>query len=266
MSTRIIFCLMVSMLVKGADSLFAQQADSLALPGFEKITVFRLQDLQPTDNLLQAIPAKSTEKPHKAGDPLPPLTNKGKWILKFNPVLVIRGDVPLYLERRINHTVSLEVAAGITFQDYFKEAIINDQPLDKKDPGVANLSGLSGKFAVRFYPSHTAPNDFYISPEVDVKNYRKEVSGIYQNDAGTYQHGTLMDQQKYMDVLAICGTQNTPEFDESVYLDWFVGIGIRVGTEDNVVNSEGNAATIELKHVNVMNPVLTIGVKLGLGL
>ncbi|HXC05279.1 MAG TPA: hypothetical protein VNZ86_11040 [Bacteroidia bacterium] len=244
----------------------AQQADSMRSPRIEQVNVFSPSDLNLGDNLFQAIPSKPVGEEKPVVRTLQPLTRKGKWILKFDPLLIVRGDVPLFLERRLSHMFSLEAAAGVTFQDYFKQVLINDQPLDHKDPNVSNLSGLSGKLALRIYPHGTAPGDFYFSPQVDIKNYRKDVTGIYLNNSGNYERGVLRDQQKYMDLLAVCGTQNTLELDDYVYLDWYIGVGLRIGQEDNVTHNEQNTAVLELKSQRITTPVLRLGVKLGLGI
>ncbi|MFI5149891.1 MAG: hypothetical protein ACHQRM_09180 [Bacteroidia bacterium] len=259
-------CYILWFVLLAAGQGVSQQRDTSASPGFIRVSVFSPSDLEQPGSLFQAIPAKPPVAEKPVPGPLMPLPRKGKWILKFNPLLIVRGDVPLYLERRLSHNVSIEAAAGVTFRDYFKQVLLENQPLDKNDPNVSELSGLSGKFAIRFYPHHTAPGDFYFSPEMDLKNYRKDVNGIYVNSSGNYVRGTLHDQQKYLDFYAVCGSQNTLELDEYIYLDWYIGVGVRLGQESNVTNSELNAATIELKQQRIAIPVLNLGVKLGFGI
>jgi hypothetical protein len=194
-----------------------------------------------------------------------PVTNSLSWAIKCNPTVLFRGELPVYFERRLNKSFSMEAAVGVTFEDFLKESVIQGKSIFQKDPNVDKLSGITSKLALRYFPRHNAFSDLYVSPEVDFKNYRKDVSGVYMGADNRYTSGKLRDKQVYVDFKAILGFQNTDEFNNEFYTDWYVGIGLRVGTEDNVVADELNANVIQSKHVNVLTPVLTVGVKIGLG-
>ncbi len=187
------------------------------------------------------------------------------WAVKCNPVVLFRGEVPVYLERRLSRIFSLEAALGMTFEDFFKTSVVQGKPLFPKDPNVNYLSGFTGKLSFRYFPRGGALSGLYISPEIDFKNYRKDVSGVYLGSDARYASGKLRDQQNYMDLKALVGFQKTDEISHDFYFDWYLGAGLRAGYEDNVVADEKNANVIKVNHSDVLSPLITLGVKIGLG-
>jgi hypothetical protein len=198
--------------------------------------------------------------PHRAS----PLALR-TWILKFNPCLIVRGEVPIYLERKLSSDFSMEGAVGTTFQDYFKKVFLEGKDYSQKDPNTEYLSGIAAKLSLRYFPKHVVLSDVYISAEVDFTNYRKNVSGAFLSSTGGYQEGKLMDQQKYFDYLVILGSQNSKEVDQEIFLDWFLGAGVRTGIENNVMRIENNSQILVQKQASVLSPILTLGLKIGLG-
>jgi hypothetical protein len=188
-----------------------------------------------------------------------------RWILKCNPVALGRGQLPVYVERRIHAKYSLEAALGITFEDYFKSIFLQGKQAFQKDPKETHLSGITAKLALRYFPRGTALSGLYFSPEMDWTNYRKDIQGVYLQTDNTYANGSLRDQQKYIDFKALLGYQTLESGDSDISMDWYVGIGLRAGEENNVVLDERNANVIKLSHGTVYSPVIAIGIKLGLG-
>jgi hypothetical protein len=187
------------------------------------------------------------------------------WVVKLNPFLLIHGEIPVYLERKLAKSFSLEAGLGLTTEDYFKDFLLLQKLIIPRSPNVEKLGGVTAKLALKYYLKHTALTNVYISPEVDYKNYRKYVSGTYSNSGGNFSRGRLLDQQKYMDYTVVVGSKKTTEWDHDLYFDWYIGAGLRSGTEDNVVIDENNPLVIRLKTVNVISPLLVFGIKLGLG-
>jgi hypothetical protein len=75
----------------------------------------------------------------------------------------------------------------------------------------------------------------------------------------------LLDKQEYVDYLILIGSQNSREQDEEIFLDWFLGAGLRSGQENDVLRSENNSQMIVQRKVTVLAPMITFGVKIGLG-
>jgi hypothetical protein len=204
-----------------------------------------------------------TPAPEPLADPFAPVA---KWILKCNPLILIRGQVPVYMEHKLSSKFSVEGAAGFTLEDYGKEALVQGKTLFQKASNVQQLSGPCAKVALRYYPRGTALSEVYFSPEFDFTDYRKDVTGVYMNSGGRYANGILRDQQDYFDLRLILGFQNTDNYDSDFYFDWYIGAGIRAGSENNVSPEEGNPNAILVKHADVITPTVSVGVKIGLGL
>ncbi|MFI5149890.1 MAG: hypothetical protein ACHQRM_09175 [Bacteroidia bacterium] len=206
---------------------------------------------------LEARPASEPVKEDAAPD--------SKWIIKCNPLIFIVGQVPFYVEHKLGKRYSVEAAAGPVFDNYGKETFVNGKPIFQKIPNVQQLMGGCGKLAMRYYPRQTALSELYFSPELDFTDYRKDISGVFMNSSGRYANGNLRDQQDYMDLRVIAGFQNTESEDSDFYFDWYAGIGLRVGSENNVIPEEGNPNAIRIKHTDVFSPTISVGVKIGMG-
>ena len=49
-----------------------------------------------------------------------------KNVLKINPLLFLRGEIPLYYERALSHRLSAEIAVGVTFRNYLGGGFTGD--------------------------------------------------------------------------------------------------------------------------------------------
>ena len=230
-----------------AVNLFSQNP----VPAIERITVFG--EYHPP---VSAPPVQTTETEESI---------RPAWILKFSPTLLSRGELPVFIERRISSRCGIEVAAGITFQDFLKQTFFPNQPVLQANQIEEKLSGIVAKLSFHYYLGKSAPSELYCAPQIEFKNYRKDVHGVYFEN-GRYAAGKVRDQQTYMDIKAMLGYQPTEEFERDFFFDWFIGAGLRLGSEDNVIADERNSNIIKLHHVNVLRPVITAGVKLSLGL
>jgi hypothetical protein len=190
--------------------------------------------------------------------------NTSKWSLKCNPLILFRGEVPVYLEGKLSSAWSTEVGLGVTFTDYLKDIILKGKTLGGKDPNVDHLSGICAKWNVRYYPRHNAGEGLYVAPEVDCTTYRKDVKGVYLNSDNQYEGGKLRDKQSYLDGLVLLGWKVSNPAENDFSFDWFVGAGVRTGAEDNVIPDEKNANVIRISHADEVNPILTLGVKIGI--
>ncbi len=242
------------------------QTEGISIPDtsrIEKVNVFGgVSPSKPVDMVVDDTQSSSVAYNTPLHEPLP----APDWTLKCNPVILARGEVPVYLEHKLNTSWSTEAAIGITFRDMIKDDVLQEKPLFQKDPNADVLSGLCGKIALRYFPGHHACSDFYFSPELDYTSYRKDITGVYMGSDGQYVKGKLRDEQQYADFRFQVGWQNSDALDSDFSFDWFLGAGIRLGSENNVEPDERNANVIVLNHANVVTPVIALGVKIGLGL
>jgi hypothetical protein len=188
-----------------------------------------------------------------------------KWMIKFNPVLIARGEAPVIIERRLGRAFSLESGLGFTTEDYFKELFIQGKLFDQKETNITKLNGITARLSLRWYLRQEALSGFYIAPELVFANYRKDVEGVYLGPGGRYTSGKLRDQQNYLDFIATFGSQNAIESNGEFYLDWYLGAGLRKGMEDNVIPDEGNSPAIKVNRVSGLSPLLCAGIKFGFG-
>ncbi len=257
MKRLLIHAFVLLLLLSGGMGLIAQNSpsDTSKTVSPEKVSVF--EDFTPKRSYPTASSSYSPPVIHKATLPA--------FILKCNPILLIRGQAPIYLEHKLSKSWSMEVAAGITFTDYLKAVIMQGKPLGQKDPNVNQLSGLTGKMAIRYFTGHQAGEGLYFSPELGYVDYRKDVSGVYMTPDGRYTNGKLLDEQQYFDIKALVGWQSSDPYENDFTFDWYLGLGLRMGHEDNVVPDERNANVIKVNSSDVANPLICLGVKIGLG-
>jgi|GEM_PF-2537530 len=228
-------------------------ADSVVKPG-NKVDVFK------TTVPVVASPGVSASA-NSTADPLLPVAT---WVIKCNPTILLRGQLPVYVEHKLNNRYSLEGAVGMTFEDYGK-AMLEGKPVFQKVPNEQQLTGVCAKAAARYYTRKTALSEIYLSPEMDFTDYRMDVTGVHMSD-GRYTSGKLRDQQDYFDLRFVLGFQNTENYDSDFYFDWYVGAGLRMGTENDVIPEDANPNAIRVNHTDIITPTVSLGVKVGLGL
>jgi len=220
--------------------------DSLKL---EKINVFSDVPVYPSRSTVL-----SSDKKNTSAD----------WSIKCNPFILTRGEVPVYLERRLSTDWSIEGAVGVTFADYLKEVVLKGGPLIQKDANVSRLSGICGKLGTRYYTGHNTSEGVYVALEADYTTYRKDVKGVYLDSDGRYTGGKLRDKQEYLDGVVLVGWKLSDPSENDFSFDWFIGAGVRSGMENNVVPDELNANVIRINRAEVLNPLVTVGLKIGL--
>jgi hypothetical protein len=260
--------LLICLFLLGSGGVLICQENGAEM-NIEKVNVFGESPATHATNLPETsaveAPASSPKEIPAAAPKKTTSESQRSWILKYNPCLIVHGEVPFYLERKLSRNFSIEGALGTTFEDYFRILFVEGGRIGQTETNTEKLSGVAAKLALRYYPKHTALSDVYISPEIDFTNYRKLVTGDYSIGSGGYTAGRLMDQQKYVDYLLILGTQSPREKDEEIFLDWFLGAGLRTGQEYNVVRYENNISMIAVQQKTIVAPMITLGMKLGLG-
>jgi hypothetical protein len=230
---------------------YAQQGN---LPGIDSLKLEKI-------NVFTDVPVNQSRS---ASLPSDKKNTSADWSIKCNPFILSRGEVPVYLERRLSTDWSMEVALGVTFADYLKEVVLKGRPLIQKDANVSRLSGICGKLDTRYYTGHNTSEGLYVALEADFTSYRKDVKGVYLDSDGRYTNGQLRDKQEYLDGVVILGWKISDPSENDFSFDWFIGAGVRSGMEDNVVPDELNANVIRINRTEVLNPLVTLGLKIGL--
>ena len=102
-----------------------------------------------------------------------------KNVIKLNLSSIVYGDLPIYYERALTNSLSVEVGAGIILPYYFPELSL----LDKEDNGVVNpIGGTSIWIQPKIYYGGRAPENSYVSIQWRQRRYNLENNEITHTD------------------------------------------------------------------------------------
>lgn len=175
-------------------------------------------------------------------------------LLKINPGLLIRGQVPVYLEYRLSDHFTVEAAAGITYLDLYYETTVNGGYfLFNKRAKFRN--GFLGAAQFRYFPSRYehAPAGFYTGPQVAARNYQM----LWLTNTGFIYEKELEKRSMY-DLRWVAGWQN-PNARDQWFFDIYGAIGMRYISEKRVAEVPG----VVLPKPERVVPSAEIGFKLG---
>lgn len=188
-----------------------------------------------------------------------------KNVLKLNPLVFMRGEIPLYYERALSPHLSIELAVGVTARNYMGGAFSGDLP-DDFSAGTKILPRLSGHTGFRWYlTDDIEPQGLYLHPEFVYLDHSKD---IFQKDStGHVTDLSLRDQRIYNDVRLYLGYQRLSATSNWLW-DAYCGIGFRNRTVTHVnerldLTDRRWYYSVEEDHKNVV--ALFLGVKVGYG-
>ena len=188
-----------------------------------------------------------------------------KNVFKLNPLLFLKGEMPLYYERALAHNLSAELALGVTFRNYLGGAFSNDQP-DDFSAGTHIIAKPSYHVGFRYYfTDDVEPQGIYMQGEFAYLDFSKDIST--KDSTGRYTDETLRDQRLYNDVRLYFGYQRLSSTNNWLF-DAYCGIGLRnrslTEVEERLDLVERNwSYTVTETHDNV--PAAFLGVKIGYG-
>jgi hypothetical protein len=149
--------------------------------------------------------------------------------ISINPLGVMIGDYPLYYERMFGNTFSVELAAGVTYENYIWTAV---------DFYGGTSSNYSNSDLTR---SYKLGSTYSISPKVYLQDdcfegsylalcYR---SRVYKDEVTEYQGTTFADPMKESFKLNSFTFNYGYMFHlgKGFMLDYYIGLGIRAVTE-----------------------------------
>jgi hypothetical protein len=180
-------------------------------------------------------------------------------LIKINPLLILNGDIPIYVERRIKDQISLEGGIGFTHMDYVTNIFTVNNQNGNPDVRKAN-PGYSLMVAAKFYPSKytKALDEFYFGPEIRYRKYNTEVQDCSSPSSAIFIPETriLTDFKLTIGYISY--------ISDRVIVDFYGGIGMR---SRNITSYSCNSSStaMVLKQVNDMVPVISAGIKLGFG-
>lgn len=188
-----------------------------------------------------------------------------KNVLKFNPLLFLRGELPLYYERALSHRISAELAVGVTFRNYIGGGLTGDVA-DDFSAGTNIIAKPSFHAGFRYYfTDDLEPQGVYLQGEFAYLDHSKDIS--VKDSTGHFTDKKLRDQRLYNDVRLYLGYQRISSINNWLF-DAYCGLGFRnrslTRVEERLNLADRNwDYTVKETHDNVIVPFL--GVKVGYG-
>ncbi|GAB4136627.1 MAG: hypothetical protein Fur0041_11170 [Bacteroidia bacterium] len=178
--------------------------------------------------------------------------------LKVAPLLLFRGELSVFFEKRISDAFSFEVGFGVTYIDLMYETIQNEGRFlfnGTERNAVRFFSGYSLRGQFRWYPSayETAIAGYYFAPDIALRSWRMEYNVF--NGLVKEPHDII---RQWTDIKLTFGYQDAYPY-EDFFTDWYVSAGIRYTNEDYVSGSGIQA--VFLSRAEVL-PVVNFGVKI----
>ncbi len=188
-----------------------------------------------------------------------------KNVFKFNPLLFLRGEIPIYYERALSHRLSAEIAAGVTTRNYLGGDFTGDTP-DDFSAGTKIIPKLAAHLGFRWYfADDIEPQGTYIQGEFAYIDHSKDIAT--KDSTGRITDNMLRDQSIYNDVRLYFGYQRLSSTNNWLF-DAYCGVGYRnrsitqVNERLNLVERDWTYS-VEESHDNV--PAFFLGVKIGYG-
>lgn len=181
--------------------------------------------------------------------------------IKLNPVLFLRGDIPLYFEKNIYNNLTAEAGIGMTLNDYILN-LSNDIAWEQEsEVGINRSIGYSYRVALRYYAS-----DYNFTSEgmyFELK-YRSQVYNAELQNIGLIENIDKSLKHTNNDVLLTVGFVQI--FEENAFFEPYVGLGVRSRSYDQINFDKTNdiVTSYNVEAKTDLVPLLTIGVKLGI--
>jgi hypothetical protein len=188
-----------------------------------------------------------------------------KNVLKINPLLFFRGEIPLYYERAISPNVSLEVGLGVTLRNYMALSFTGDDA-DDFGAGTEIIANPSYHIAARFYFVHDLePQGLYLQPGYSHLVYSKDI-GVRLPD-GSFSDEKYRDERTFNDLRLLLGYQSLSVRSNWLF-DVYVGAAFRdrrMLVVEEMLNLVTDEYTYKVEERNDRVPAFFLGIRAGLG-
>jgi hypothetical protein len=191
-----------------------------------------------------------------------------KTIIKINPLLFFDGDIPVYVERVISPGLTVEVAPGLTYDNFMSDlfALDNLTSLQYVD-GMQAQIGYSFEAALKYFPGiNNTIDGIYLSPDISYRHYSVAYPATPSSGGSmvtTYVNGHTNN----VDFKLLLGHENESNWIENFFFDWYIGLGLRTTSALQYVTATDASGTnyIAPNSVSYVKPAFYAGFKLGIG-
>lgn len=188
-----------------------------------------------------------------------------KNVVKINPLLFFRGEIPIYYERAITHKLSLEAGLGVTLRNYLALSFTGDDA-DDFGAGTEIIPRLSFNAGFRYYFSDDLePQGGYGQITFAHLNYTKDIRTKGPN--GQFTDVVLRDDRTYNDVRFLVGYQMLSSNSNWLF-DVYAGPAFRdrfnVKVQERVDFTTDNF-TYTVEESKDQTVAFFLGVKIGMG-
>jgi hypothetical protein len=193
-----------------------------------------------------------------------------KNIIKVNPLLFLRGEVPVYYERALSSRLSAELGMGITLRNYVNLTFAGDHAdADDFGAGTKILNSPSAHLGFRYYlTDDLEPQGNYLQVEFAYLRYGKEIT--VKDSTGQFTGLTNLDERIFNDVRLYYGYQKLSSTSNWLF-DFYAGIAMRsrhmiiVNEKIDTTVPFPRPVTYEIEEIDDLVPAFFLGVKIGLG-
>lgn len=190
-----------------------------------------------------------------------------KNVLKINPLLFFRGEIPIYYERAISHRLSLEAGVGITLRNYLALSFMGDDA-DDFGAGTEIIPRISFNAGFRYYFAlDLEPQGAYGQISFAHLNYTKDIRT--KGPTGEFSDLKLRDDRTYNDVRFLIGYQMLSSNSNWMF-DVYGGPAFRdrfnVKVQERLdLSGERASWTYNVEESKDQTVAFFLGVKVGLG-
>ncbi len=188
-----------------------------------------------------------------------------KNVLKINPLLFFRGEIPLYYERAISPNVSLEVGLGVTLRNYMALSFVGDDA-DDFGAGTEIIANPSYHIAARFYFVHDLePQGLYLQPGYSHLVYSKDI--LERRPDGSFSDTKYRDERTFNDLRLFLGYQGLSMRSNWLF-DLYGGVAFRdrrMLVVEETLNLVTDQYTYNVEERKDRVPAIFLGIRVGVG-
>lgn len=188
-----------------------------------------------------------------------------KNVIKANPLVFFRGEIPLYYERALTPRLSLELGAGITLRNYIDLSFGGDQ-VDDIGAGTDILIRPSFHLATRYYlVDDIEPQGWYLQLGFSHLEFVRDINT--KGPTGEFTGEKLRDERIFDDIRLWCGHQMLASSSNWLW-DVYGGLAMRnrsMTVVSEMLDLTNDTYSYAVERKNDVVPAIFLGVRVGLG-